>query len=77
MAIHGETEGPEIRQAMQKIKGTAGNDSLVGGTLQEMLIGYAGDDTIVAGDGDDVVKAGPGSDRVNANSGSILSIEGK
>ncbi len=49
---------------MADIKGTAGADTLVGTTLQDVVMGGGGNDTIHAVDGDDVVYGGAGGDEV-------------
>src|SRR5689334_20673727 len=40
------------------IEGTSGNDTLNGGTGDDVLIGHAGADTLNGGDGDDTLYAG-------------------
>jgi Ca2+-binding RTX toxin-like protein len=61
-----------------KYVGTAGDDSLGGGTDanivqglggNDTLVGYAGDDTLIGGDGDDQLLAGDGADRLNGGRG--------
>lgn len=42
--------------------GTAGNDTLVGAVVAEVLSGFAGDDLILGGDGADTVYGGAGGD---------------
>ena len=47
---------------MAVINGTAGNDTLKGGTGSDTIYGYAGDDRIDGGSGGDVMYGGAGND---------------
>ena len=47
----------------------AGDDSVVGSQISDILTGWAGNDVIVAGDGEDRINSGSGNDTVNGNAG--------
>lgn len=49
--------------------GTAGNDSLTGGTEDDTLYGCGGDDVLDGGAGNDVLYPGEGSDTVHGSGG--------
>jgi RHS repeat-associated protein len=51
------------------IRGTDGDDTLLGTNQADCIIGYGGNDVIHAGNGDDLVFAGDGADTVHAGSG--------
>ncbi|NJK48509.1 type I secretion protein [Candidatus Gracilibacteria bacterium] len=51
------------------LKGTNGNDNLIGDNANENLYGYAGDDTLKGGGGNDNFFAGTESDRVDGEAG--------
>lgn len=51
------------------IDGTAGNDTLVGGSAGDALYGYAGNDSLSGGTGDDTLDGGAGTNRIDAGDG--------
>jgi Ca2+-binding RTX toxin-like protein len=51
------------------INGTAGNDSLVGGSGNDTINGFAGNDTIVGGAGNDALDGNDGVDWVEGGAG--------
>lgn len=57
------------------ILGGSGNDSLVGGGLNDILLGYAGDDTLDVGAGLDKAKGGTGNDTVVKDDSAVLGSE--
>ncbi len=54
------------------IRGTAGDDTLTGGTGDQTIYGEAGDDLLNAGDGKDVLYGGLGDDELNGEAGDDL-----
>ncbi len=54
---------------MARIRGTNGDDALIGTALDDTIYGRRGDDVIHAGDGDDVVYGGGGRDTIFAGDG--------
>lgn len=71
-------EGDNVGGDIERLQGTAGNDSITLGDADQQLNGSAGDDTLDAGggndsvfgdDGDDVVHGGAGDDRVSGGTG--------
>ena len=50
---------------IERVRGSAGNDSLVGSEDGERLDGHAGDDTIESGAGQDTLYGGAGDDTLN------------
>ena len=59
---------------MTTYPGTAGNDSLVGGSENDSITGDAGDDTLIGGAGKDTLDGGTGNDVVSGDSGADLLI---
>ncbi len=53
----------------ENVTGTGGHDTIVGGTLDDMLDGAGGDDILSGGDGDDVLIGGAGADTLDGGSG--------
>ena len=51
-----------MAKSKKKIRGTAGNDELIGTAGKERIWGYAGDDLIDSGEGRDKVWGGDGND---------------
>ena len=51
------------------IRGTAGNDRLVGTPYDDVIICGAGNDVVIARGGDDVIRCGRGNDRIDAGAG--------
>ena len=51
------------------LKGTQNNDSLKGGSKDDILEGLFGDDTLSGGSGDDLLNGGEGDDILNGGSG--------
>jgi Ca2+-binding RTX toxin-like protein len=52
-----------------EIKGTSGDDVIVGLDGWDIITGRGGDDLICTGGGDDYIKAGPGRDKVRGHGG--------
>jgi len=52
-----------------KLIGNAGNDSMTGGSGDDMILGGAGDDSCSGGDGNDVVFGGGGDDHCSGGAG--------
>lgn len=59
------------------IYGDAGNDSILGGGGQDILVGGEGNDTLSGGGGRDILIGGIGVDNLFAGSGGSLLINGK
>lgn len=57
------------------IKGGAGNDTITGGSVADLLEGEAGNDSIVGGGGNDTLRGGDGNDTITGGAGTV-SIEG-
>ncbi len=55
--------------ARQGMRGTSGNDNLVGGNGHDSLLGYAGNDVLVGGKGNDVLDGGEGVDDIKGGEG--------
>lgn len=55
--------------AAKPIRGTAGDDTLVGTDRRDLIRGFAGNDTIVGNGGSDLVLAGKGDDSVTGDDG--------
>jgi len=53
----------------ENVTGTGGYDTIVGGTLDDMLDGAGGDDILSGGGGDDVLIGGAGADTLDGGSG--------
>ena len=53
-----------MAKSKKKIRGTAGNDELIGTAGKERIWGYAGDDLIDSGEGRDKVWGGDGNDTI-------------
>jgi Ca2+-binding RTX toxin-like protein len=51
------------------IVGTAGNDTIAGGSGRDVILALAGNDTIKGNDGDDVVCGGDGNDTIEGGNG--------
>ena len=49
-----------------RVRGGAGNDRLVAGSLNSSLFGDAGNDSLVGGEGDDRLVGGKGNDKIDA-----------
>jgi Ca2+-binding RTX toxin-like protein len=49
--------------------GASGNDSLTGGSRNDIILGLSGNDTLGGGGGNDTIYGGPGSDILNGNAG--------
>lgn len=54
---------------MTTVQGTAGNDTLLGGTASEIFYGVAGNDTINGGAGGDILVGGAGIDKLTGGTG--------
>ena len=67
----------EIGGGDEVIKGTAGNDRIVGLGGDDDLIGMAGNDLILGGDGDDVLSGRKGNDRLFGGDGEDVLIGGQ
>ena len=67
----GAAEGDEVRASVERVSGTAFDDTLVGGNANaSILIGGGGNDVLNGGNGhDDIVNGGLGNDRINDNGG--------
>ena len=61
---------------MARINGTAGPDSLVGGTDNDQIFGNDGDDTLLGGGASDVLVGGAGLDRLIGGFGDDLIFSG-
>ncbi|MFO0928820.1 MAG: calcium-binding protein [Gemmataceae bacterium] len=61
---------------MSEQRGGAGNDSLLGGGVTDVLYGDEGNDTLVGGNGDDVLIGGAGRDNLQGGAGDDLLIGG-
>jgi Ca2+-binding RTX toxin-like protein len=55
--------------AVNRIDGGSGNDTIIGGNLSDELIGGLGNDQIYSGAGNDVINAGAGNDTVTGDDG--------
>jgi Ca2+-binding RTX toxin-like protein len=51
------------------VRGTAGNDRMIGGVGVNYLAGYGGDDYIIGGDGNDRLSGGAGNDYIDGGKG--------
>lgn len=58
------------------LTGTAGRDTLKGGSGDDVISGLAGDDVIDGGSGDDVLNGNDGDDRLNGGSGDDVLVAG-
>ncbi|PPS45141.1 S-layer family protein [Chroococcidiopsis sp. TS-821] len=54
---------------MAIIRGTSGNDTLVGTQFADTLLGFAGDDLLLGRRGNDVLRGGRGKDTLRGNNG--------
>lgn len=57
-------------------EGGTGNDRIIGGVGQDVVLGRDGDDTISTGEGNDTVKGGFGNDVMNAGTGDDSIVAG-
>jgi hypothetical protein len=67
--------GARIRDPLT-IYGDAGNDSLIGGLGDDVLVGGPGNDILYGGRGDDVLIGGPGKNVLNGGRGDNQYIRG-
>ena len=51
------------------LKGTAGDDTIVGTRFADLITCGAGDDVVRGGGGNDVINCGPGNDRIDGGAG--------
>lgn len=61
---------PPVTSNDRVVKGTSGNDTLVGGNGGVVIYGYAGNDSLTGGKGNDVLLGGAGRDRLVGGAGS-------
>jgi serralysin len=59
----------EIANNFENVSTGAGNDSLTGSVLDNIMNSGAGNDTVNSGDGNDTIDAGAGNDTVNSGGG--------
>jgi hypothetical protein len=62
---------------VRNVLGGAGNDTIIGNTLGNILIGGAGNDTLTAGPGRSLLIGGVGSDTIRGGHGDDILISGK
>jgi Ca2+-binding RTX toxin-like protein len=58
------------------VKGTAGNDNLIGGSGKQIIKGLGGNDRISDLSGDDIICGGPGDDTLSGGGGNDLLLGG-
>ncbi len=54
--------GDEVTVISEEIRGTSGNDTLIGSSIRDRIYGEAGNDTLYGYAGDDLIEGGPGND---------------
>jgi Ca2+-binding RTX toxin-like protein len=69
LAVGPSTPAPVLPTTTATVTGTAGADTLAGGTNADLLLGAAGNDTLSAGGSDDVLRGGVGADRLTGGAG--------
>jgi Ca2+-binding RTX toxin-like protein len=76
--------GPLAAQAHQvdpwkpcTIRGTAGDDFLLGTSRADVICGLGGNDTLAGSSGNDILRGGPGNDRLEGGGGSDVMLGGK
>ena len=65
----GGTFGHDAVVAVERVRGTMGNDLIAGDTAANAFDGRAGNDVLRGRDGDDAIKPGPGDDDVDGGDG--------
>lgn len=67
-ASGGDAEADEVR-GFENVLGSAGNDTLTGDDLANILVGAGGDDSLLGGDGGDQIRGGAGADTMDGGAG--------
>ena len=62
-------EAGQDGQVEGEVQGGLGNDSLIGGDKDDILVGGGGADTLIGGDGNDVIRGGGGQDVTDGGDG--------
>ena len=62
----------DVFTAIERVRGTAGDDRLIGGPGDQSLSGEEGNDYLEGGDGNDELEGGVGNDTLDASTGSVL-----
>ncbi len=70
----GESIDKSAETTNQRIYGYAGDDTLTGGSGNDLIRGGSGDDTIVAGNGNDLIYGGTGNDELTGNDGTDVFV---
>ena len=70
----GESIDKSAETTSQRIYGYAGDDTLTGGSGNDLIRGGSGDDTIVAGNGNDLIYGGTGNDELTGNDGTDVFV---
>ncbi len=66
--LYGDAAGDTLN-SIERLHGSAQNDTFTGSDGDDVLYGYAGNDQIQAGDGDDVLRGGEGADVLAGGAG--------
>jgi serralysin len=72
--LSGQLNSSNVVFTEPTIQGTAGNDTITGTALSEIIYGLEGNDRINAGEGADVIIGGAGADRLNGGDRSDISL---
>jgi Ca2+-binding RTX toxin-like protein len=76
VANDGPLGSDNVGTDVEVIRGTAGDDTLIGDASNETLFGGAGDDSIVGNGGADLLAGGSGTDSLVGNSNDTLQQDG-
>jgi Ca2+-binding RTX toxin-like protein len=78
MTSSGQANVGTLHAGFVGVRGTSGDDTLVGGANADLLVGDAGDDSIIGGAGNDRLVTGAGVDTVQGGDGNdTLLVTGK
>ncbi|PUE41864.1 beta strand repeat-containing protein, partial [Limnohabitans sp. Bal53] len=69
MTTPGQTDVSTLPAGFVGIRGTSGNDTLIGGANADLLVGDEGDNSLSGGDGNDRLVAGAGNDTLRGGEG--------
>ena len=65
-----DANGCQVTEDECTIRGTLGDDMLLGTAMVDLICGFGGNDTIDGGGGDDTIYGGPGDDTITGGTGS-------